>query len=245
MKYIDINCDVGEGIDNEEFIMPFIQSCSIACGGHSGDSESMKKVVQLALKYQVKIGAHPSYPDKINFGRKSMRMGRDELIESVQTQIENLMQIIDSQGAQLNHIKPHGALYNDIASNQSLARIFLEAVLPYKHKAVLYVPYNSGIERESLIQGFSIVHEAFADRAYSDDLSLVSREQKEALITNIEQVYRQVSEIFYSNKVLSISNKSLYLKADTYCVHSDTQNALEIVKFLYHKLVKKIEFEDL
>ena len=239
MKEIDINCDVGEGIDNEGFIMPFIQSCSIACGGHSGDSDSMNKVVQLALKHQVKIGAHPSYPDKINFGRKSMLMGRDEMIKSIRSQIDNLMQIIENQGASLNHIKPHGALYNDIAKSVRLARLFLEAVLPYKQKGILYVPYNSAIEREALIQGFPILYEAFADRAYEDDLSLVSRDKKDALITSTEEVYRQVSEMFYSNKVRSVSSRTLNIKADTYCVHSDTLNAVEIVKFLYDKLVKK------
>lgn len=242
---MDINCDVGEGINNESFIMPYIQSCSIACGGHSGDINSMKKVVQLALKYQVKIGAHPSYPDKINFGRKPMQMEVNELIKSIRDQIDNLMQIIKNEGAYLNHIKPHGALYNDIAKNKKLASLFLEAVSPYKQKAVLYVPSNSAVETEALAQGFSVIHEAFADRMYNNDFTLVSRNQKGALITNPEQVYRQVSEMFYSNKVVSISNKTLSINADTYCVHSDTKNAVEIVKLLYDKLIKKTEPEDL
>ena len=120
--------------------------------------------------------------------------------------------------------------------------MFLEAILPYKKEIVLFVPYNSAIEKEALFQGFSILYEAFADRRYNDDLKLVSRHENGAIITDPSLVYKQVSEMYLSNKVTSISNKKLRIEAATYCVHSDTQNAVEIVKVLYKKLVQKTSF---
>ncbi len=242
MKKIDINCDVGEGLNNEIFIMPYIQSCNIACGGHSGDANSMKEVVQLALKYHVKIGAHPSYPDKANFGRKSIQMSLNKFIDSIRNQIESLVEIVKKQGGHLNHIKPHGALYNDMASSVKISKMFLEAILPYKKEIVLFVPYNSAIEKEAILQGFTILYEAFADRRYDDNLKLLSRDEKGAIITNSNLVYQQVSEMFYFNRITSISNKKLMIEAATYCVHSDTKNAREIVKVLHKKLYQTSSF---
>jgi UPF0271 protein len=238
MKNIDINCDVGEGAKIEEHIMPYIQSCSIACGGHAGDADSMKSAVQLALKHQVKIGAHPSYPDRVNFGRKSMQMESEKLIDSLRNQIEDLIRVIEEQGGRLHHIKPHGALYNDLAINEDLAGVFLKAILPFKQSIALYVPYNSIIAKQAKELGFSILFEAFADRAYADDMSLVSRNEKGAVITSAEEVYSQVSDMFYSNTIETRSNKRLIIEADTYCVHSDTENAVEIVAYLHHKFLE-------
>lgn len=234
MGKIDINCDVGEGLNNEDKLMPYIQSCNIACGGHASSEKEMQNIVSLAIKYNVKIGAHPSYPDPENFGRKTMVMNPDELNKSVQKQINSLLQIAKKQGAALHHIKPHGALYNDIAKSNGLSVEFLDAIKPYKDKVKLYVPYNSAIERNALKKGFSIIYEAFADRNYNDDLSLVSRQEKKALITNPKEILQHVSEMVNTQKVTTVSGKRVPIKAATFCVHSDTENAIEIVKALYH-----------
>jgi len=234
MNKIDVNCDVGEGLNNEAELMPYIQSCNIACGGHAGSEKIMRNIVLLAKKYHVKIGAHPSYPDKENFGRKTMILDPDELKRTIQKQINSLLQIIKEQGATMNHIKPHGALYNDIAKNNELSLEFLDAIMPYKNEVKLYVPYNSAIEKNALKNGFSIVYEAFADRNYNDVLSLVSREEKEALITNPKKILQHVSEMVTTEKVTTVTGKKVPIKANTFCVHSDTENAIEIVKVLYH-----------
>jgi len=234
MNKIDVNCDVGEGLNNEAELMPYIQSCNIACGGHAGSEKIMRNIVLLAKKYHVKIGAHPSYPDKENFGRKTMILDPDELKRTIQKQINSLLQIIKEQGATMNHIKPHGALYNDIAKNDELSLEFLDAIMPYKNEVKLYVPYNSAIEKNALKNGFSIVYEAFADRNYNDVLSLVSREEKEALITNPKKILQHVSEMVTTEKVTTVTGKKVPIKANTFCVHSDTENAIEIVKVLYH-----------
>ena len=233
MKKIDINCDVGEGLNNEPKLMPYIQSCNIACGGHAGDEHIMQQVVALAIKHNVKIGAHPSYPDKENFGRKTVVMEAAKLKQSIQYQINILKKIVDEQGGILHHIKPHGALYNDIAKDNDLSLQFLEAIQPYKKEVKLYVPYNSIIEKMAVSKGFSIVNEAFADRNYNDDLSLVSRQEKDALILNSEEISKHVFEMFNDNRVTTISGKKIFIKATTFCVHSDTKNASEIVKHLH------------
>jgi len=235
MNRININCDVGEGVDNEVALMPYIQSCNIACGGHAGNKKMMEQVVKLALKHEVNIGAHPSYPDVENFGRKTMIIDPSELVESIQKQINLLNKIVIDQGGFLSHIKPHGALYNDISKNKELALHFINAILPYKNSVKLFVPFNSEIEICALNNGFSIVYEAFADRNYKEDLSLVSRNEKEAVITNVDVIKKRILEIINTEKVTTLSGKKVFIKASTFCVHSDTENAIEIVKKLHQK----------
>jgi len=235
MKELDINCDMGEGVNNEQVLMPFIQSCNIACGGHAGDEVLMKKVVELAIRHKVKIGAHPSYPDSENFGRKSMKMESQVLIEAIQSQINKLNHVVLEANTTLHHIKAHGALYNDIAKNKQIAKVFLTAILPFKNKIKLFVPYKSEIEKLALNQDFQIIYEAFADRNYSDDLSLVSRNKSKAVITNFEDVLEHISQMIKDEKVTTITGKKVTIKAATFCVHSDTENAVKIVKNIYQK----------
>lgn len=235
MKKIDINCDMGEGLNSDAELMPYIQSCNIACGGHAGNENSMIKVVALAIENKVKIGAHPSYPDKLNFGRKTVFMEPCELKKSIQDQVYELQRITVDQGSSLNHIKPHGALYNDIAKNKDLALHFLEAIKPFKRDVKLYVPYNSEIEKYALEQGFTIEYEAFADRNYNENLSLVSRQENNAVISNPVVILQHMLEMLNNGKVKTLSGKKIPIKATTFCVHSDTDNALEIVQMLFNK----------
>ena len=232
MKKIDINCDVGEGVNNEERLLPFIQSCNIACGGHAGDKQLMRKIVKLALTYKVKIGAHPSYPDKENFGRKSINISSSELKLSIQKQLHILNTIINDEGGKLHHMKPHGALYNDIAKNAALSLVFLEAIVNYKNITKLVVPFSSIIAKNALKQGFSIIYEGFADRNYNNDLSLVSRSEKNAVLTDISQIEKHVKGMLFNDEVTTILGNIVAIKATTFCVHSDTENAVEIVQKL-------------
>jgi len=235
MKQININCDVGEGLNNEAQIMPYIQSCNIACGAHAGDEQTISTVIDLAILHNVKIGAHPSYPDKINFGRKSIIISDDKLILSIQQQMNAILKIIQMKDSELHHIKPHGALYNDIAKSESLSLVFLEAIISFKNKAYLYVPFNSEIERQALKNGFQIKYEAFADRNYNDDLSLVSRTQENALLTDVDVIENHILLMLNKQKVKTVANNEKHIMADTFCVHSDTKYAIEIVKQLHKK----------
>lgn len=233
MKKISINCDIGEGVGNEKELMPFIQHCNIACGGHAGNSETMTEMVKLAIENDVAIGAHPSYPDRVNFGRKSMVIGADKLIESIQNQINHLIEIASINGAKVTHIKPHGALYNDIAKDKKLAETFIKAINPYKFEMKLFVPFNSVIERVAIENNFTVFYEAFADRNYNDDLSLLKRKDKNALITDVQTVVKHVSEMIKTGQVNTINNQKVEIKAQTFCVHSDSKNAVAIVKELF------------
>ncbi|MGB6153574.1 MAG: 5-oxoprolinase subunit PxpA [Pricia sp.] len=237
--FIDINCDVGEGAGNEAKLFPVISSCNIACGGHAGDAASMKRVVRLARKWKVMVGAHPSYPDKEGFGRESMDMTSDALKRSIHDQIAGLVAILKKENISLHHIKAHGALYNEIAKNPALASVFLEAVDIYKKDTLIYVPYASEIEKIAVSQGFSVAYEAFADRNYNSDLSLVGRVHPQALISSPEAVLKHVVRMVKHQKVRTLTAENVKIRADTFCIHSDTPAAIEIVMYLSKELPKQ------
>lgn len=233
---IDINSDVGEGIGNEYQLLPLLSSCNIACGGHAGNETTIREVIKLALQNNVKIGAHPSYPDKENFGRISISISPDKLIESIQQQLLAFATICNEENAAFHHIKPHGALYNDIAKNSELATLFLKAITPYKKNVKLYVPYNSVIEKIALENNFSILNEAFLDRNYNDDLSLVSRKLPNSLLENKIEIVKHLIQIIKNEKVITVNGAFIYIKADTYCIHGDTSSAFEILTYLHKEL---------
>ena len=227
---LNINCDLGEGLNNEHIIMPLIDSCNIACGGHAGDNGSMIECVEISIKNNVKIGAHPSYPDKINFGRKKIDISPSELSYSIISQIESLETIADSYGLELNHIKAHGALYNQMIIDAELSNLYLDTIKDFKKKCSLYIPYKSEIEKIALKKGFSIIYEVFGDRNYNDDLSLVSRNNENALITDPDTVVNHIKTIKETESVKTINGNFKKIKFDTICIHSDTNNSIEILK---------------
>ena len=216
--------------------MPLLSSCNIACGGHAGDVATMKSVALLAKQYQVKVGAHPSYPDKENFGRSSLKITSKDLIQSIREQVIVFASVLRKENIPFHHIKPHGALYNDIAKDEELAMAFLTAIKEYREKVFLYVPYGSVIEKLSLEKGFKIKYEAFADRNYNNDLSLVSRNKATAVLQSPEKVLEHVKCIASQGKVKTISEDFIKIKVDTYCIHGDTPSALQILTYLSKEL---------
>lgn len=236
---VDINCDVGEGIGNEKELFPYISSCNVACGGHAGDAETMAGIVRLARKHHVKLGAHPSYPDTKNFGRVSVRLPKKQLILSIRQQLAAFTSVLKAEFAPLHHIKPHGALYNDIARDVVLARTFLEAVDDFRRRAILYVPYGSVVEKEAAALGFQVAREAFGDRNYNVDLSLVSRVLPNALIEIPSKVLHHVTSIIRDQKVITITGIPVPMEADTLCIHGDTPTALEILVYLSSELPRQ------
>ncbi|MDO1514488.1 LamB/YcsF family protein [Maribacter confluentis] len=235
-KSIDINCDVGEGVGNEEKLFPLISSCNIACGGHAGSAESIAICLQLAKIHEVAIGAHPSYPDRENFGRVSMTISHTTLIRQIREQLKVFTNICNKLDMPLHHIKPHGALYNDIANNRNLALVFLNAVEPYRENTYLYVPYGSLIAELAISAHWDIKREAFADRNYHTDLSLVSRKEENALITNAKDVWEHLLLMVKENHVKTIENMNVPIHADTYCFHGDTPAASDILTYITSKL---------
>ena len=227
---ININCDLGEGLNNEHIIMPLINSCNIACGGHAGDNESMIQCIEIAIRNNLQIGAHPSYPDRLNFGRKKIDISSSEFSHSIINQVESLEQIASSYGKEINHIKAHGALYNEMINDSDIADFYLDTVKDYKESCSLYVPYNSKIEKLALKKGFNIIYEVFGDRNYNDDLSLVSRDKENAIINSPDNVIKHLKPIVESNTVKTITGNYNEIKFDTICIHSDTNNSIEILK---------------
>lgn len=238
MKTIHINCDLGEGGEHDKELMPLISACNIACGGHAGTLETMQHTVDLAMEHGVEIGAHPSYPDKENFGRKSVQMNIEELKRSLVAQILSLKQITEAEGTVLTHVKPHGALYNDAQKDPQIAAIIIESILEFGDELVLYAPEKSAIS--DLAEGkLKLRYEAFADRNYTADGSLVSRKKSNALITQKEEVLTHLLSMVQEGKITAENGQKISTRATTFCLHSDTPNAVEILRYLHKEMAAK------
>ena len=239
-KYlVDFNCDVGEGVDNEAQLFPFISSCNVACGGHFGDEASMVETIQRAMAHNVKIGAHPSYPDTKNFGRKVMDISASELRNSILEQLTAFQKVATKLGASVFHVKPHGALYNQMAKDANLAYLFLEVIKESGLPQRIYASFGSKIARLAEKSGVDVLYEAFADRNYQEDGSLVPRNFKDALISEPSQVLKHVLAMIKKGEVITLSRKRVRIKADTICVHGDTPTAFEILQYLSSELPKQ------
>ncbi len=236
---IDINADLGEGIGNEAQLMPFLSSCNIACGGHHGDAISMKHSVKLANIHNVKIGAHPAFPDKKKFGRVLMDISSEDLFKSLQDQVNALINVTNKEGIALNHVKPHGALYNLAAKDAETAKIIVKVVKSIGLPIQLYVPYNSVIAAIATQNKIPIVYEAFADRNYNDDLSLVSRQHKQAIIEDHEAMFKHVYSIIRNNTLKTLLGREIEIKAETFCIHGDHPKAIILIRELKKRLEKK------
>lgn len=236
-KTIDINADLGEQItqNSDAQIMPYISSCNIACGGHAGDDLSIAETINLALDHNVAIGAHPSYPDKENFGRKIMSISHEKLFKSLTSQLLLIQYLCEEHGTELKHVKPHGALYNAAAKDKSLAELICRLVKKVGSKIKLFGPPGSMIERTALKNNIPFVAEAFADRQYESDGSLRSR-SLEGSVLSIEESMRQAQEIAINNRVMS--DDWIPMKAQTICLHSDTNNAASLAKHINQTIRK-------
>lgn len=232
---VNINCDLGEGMTNDALLMPYLQSCNIACSGHAGDKDSIARTIDLAKQFNVAIGAHPSFPDKINFGRQIMRIPPNKLIDSICEQVNLFQQMAYLKEVDMHHIKLHGALYNQAAADQKTAEIVMEAFQLIKGTFKIYVPYRSALSNAAQ-NHYEIIHEAFIDRTYQDDLSLTNRAEANALISDPAAAWAQLESIWRKKRVTSVNGNRITLEADTFCVHGDSENALSILKFIHQKL---------
>lgn len=236
MLLFDINCDMGEGIGSDEAIMPFITSANIACGYHAGDEATMRQTILLAKHYGVKVGAHPSFLDRENFGRTEMDCSSDEVYALVTKQISIIKKIADECGVALHHIKPHGALYNMAARDKALAAAIAKAVKDAGENLVLYGLSNSCLISEAKAIGLQTASEVFADRTYTEDGSLTPRSQPNALIENEDQAINQVLQMVKEKTVTATTGKHVPLIAETVCIHGDGKNAVGFAKRLYEDL---------
>jgi UPF0271 protein len=241
---IDMNSDVGEsfgvyklGFDEE--VIPHITSANIACGFHAGDPGVMRKTVILAKQYGVEVGAHPGFPDLIGFGRRNIDATLEEIQDDVIYQTGALQAFAQSQGLRLQHVKAHGNLYNMAVANPKIWEAIAEALAEVDREIILVVLASS--KRESLLEigkrcGIRIAFEAFPDRAYHKDGSLVSRREKGAVIHDHEIVAKRALKMAQERKVIAIDGTEIMLQADTLCVHGDNPGAVEMVKRIRQEL---------
>jgi UPF0271 protein len=239
MQSIDLNCDVGEGYESDALIMPFISSANIACGYHAGDEATMIRTISVARKYGVAIGAHPSYPDKENFGRKSINLSADEVYQLVTEQIRILNDIASDMGMPLHHVKPHGALYNTAATDPAIAMAIAQAVVDFDTRMILYGLANSASGPAAKKLGLKFWNEAFADRTYTDEGLLTPRSETGALIENDETAIAQVWQMLESGTVYSTHGKPVALQPDTICIHGDGVHAVEFAEKIHAALKEK------
>jgi UPF0271 protein len=239
MKTIDINCDMGEGIGNDEQIMPYISSANIACGYHAGDEDSMKQTIELCKKYNVAVGAHPSYPDKENFGRTDMLLPSAEVYDIIVKQIRVLEKTAEESNVTINHVKPHGALYNMAARDRILSSFVALAIMDTNNKYILYGLSGSPMIKEGKNLGLKTASEVFADRTYKDDGSLTSRTKPGALIEDVDKAVAQALQMVKEGTVTSVTGKKIPIVAETICLHGDGHHAVEFAKAIHDALIKE------
>lgn len=236
---IDLNCDLGEEMPNDDAIFPFISSANIACGFHAGNSKTIEKSIQNCLTYNVKIGAHPSYNDRENFGRTEQHLSSNELKDIIAKQIEIVLAACEKQKAYLHHIKLHGALYNQSANEAAIAIPILETIRSIIPQAIIYGLSESVFNQIATEMGFRVKHEVFADRKYTSTKTLVSRKTHGAVITNHTEVLQQVEAFIQEKEFESIDKKKIMLKADSICLHGDGEHAVAFAKSIHHFLTEK------
>jgi len=241
MKYIDLNCDMGEIPDavfdgTQESLMPSLTSVNIACGGHAGDARTMKATIEQALRWHLAVGAHPGYADRANFGRVELNLAPETVAASVYEQVQALSAIAADCGAAVTHVKPHGALYNQAARNRALAQAIADGVAGWKRDVVLV-----GLAGSSMLDlfrgaGFRVAAEAFADRRYEADGSLRSRIFEDSLIRDPTEAGEQALHIVERRMVVASNGTEIAVDAQTICIHGDTPGAPQIATAVAQKL---------
>jgi UPF0271 protein len=232
MIVVDLNADLGEGCGADAELLTLVSSANIACGFHAGDAQTMLESVRKALKNGVAIGAHPSFPDRENFGRTAMSLPPETVYAQMLYQIGALATIVRAEGGQLRHVKPHGMLYNQAAKDAVLADAIARAVHAVDSNLILVGLAGSELIRAGERYGLATREEVFADRGYRADGSLVPRSEPGALIDDEEQALSQTLEMVRHGKVKSISGEWASVRAQTVCLHGDGEHALEFARRL-------------
>jgi UPF0271 protein len=252
-----LNCDLGERVNpNDELpdalIMPFINMANIACGFHASDPLTISNTIKLALTHNVSIGAHPSYNDRANFGRVSIRYTQEELIAIIQYQLGAIQAICLQQNTSLEYVKPHGALYNDMMKDLAIFESVCIAVSSFSKQhhdstkkslslVIQALPNTEQFESVAARYKLTLLFEAFADREYTDEGFLVSRQQHNAVIHDAEKIIQRCNMLITQHTFNSVNGKPLNLKVDTLCVHGDNPEAIDITQKLSDLLTKAVQ----
>ena len=235
MRSIDINCDMGESygnftVGNDDAVFPYITSCNIACGYHGGDPGTIQRTIESAIQFGVRIGAHPSYPDLVGFGRRKLSMSRTDLATAVKYQVSAVKGMTESSGGILSYVKPHGALYNTIAEDQEEAWVVYSAIKEIDPGLIVMGLAGSHCRDIAGNLGLRFIAEAFADRRYTEMGTLMGRNSPGAVLTNPNEATAQVISIILTEQITISADSKINIKADSICIHGDNPNAIEILK---------------
>ncbi|MGP4105617.1 LamB/YcsF family protein [Virgibacillus sp. L01] len=236
-KQIDLNCDMGESfgaytIGSDEKLLEFVTSANIACGAHAGDPTVMDRTVRLAKEHHVGVGAHPGFPDIAGFGRRMIDFSPDEIYRMVVHQIGGLQAFCTVHGFQMQHVKPHGAMYNLAAQNRDAADAITRAVYDVDSSLILFGLAGSELLAAGREAGLRVASEVFADRTYQADGSLIPRGRADAMISNVDAAVLQVERMVNEGVVCAATGEMVDIEADTICVHGDGEHAVTFVEKL-------------
>ena len=241
MYQIDLNCDLGESFGNykigmDEEVIPLISSANVACGYHASDPIVMQKTIAMTKKFGTAVGAHPGFPDLMGFGRRNLSVSPAEAKAYTLYQLGALDAFCRTQGVKMQHVKPHGALYNMAAKDYELARGICEAIYEFDKELIVLALSGGELVRAGQDIGLRTALEFFADRVYEEDGTLVNRRKEGAVITDENEALARVVRMIKENKLTAITGKDISIKADSVCVHGDGVKALEFVKKIREKL---------
>lgn len=230
---VHINLDVGEGVVDESQMYSLVSAVNIACGGHAGDNFTISTAIKRALEHNNQIGLHPSYEDRENFGRRSLKLPLDQLMNQWERQYDGFINILIQENATLNHCKPHGALYNDLLHDTLLSEAFVKSLSFFKKPLKIYTMQGSALHKEAERAGYEVEFETFLDRSYVSSLKLTPRSQDGAVLEEPKEVLEQLYHLKNKNGLYSLTGEWIPIEANTFCLHSDHTNTLSILNYLH------------
>ena len=240
---ININCDLGESskfhsTENDPLLLEIVNSANIACGYHAGDQPTMEKTVEISKRNNVSIGAHPSFKDPENFGRKRLNLPPTEIKKLIIDQISILSDVANNKGIKVTHVKPHGALNNMACENYDLAKVISESIIETNKDLIFLVPTGSQMEKAGKKLNLRVATEIFADRNYEDDGNLISRKKNNAIISDPEIAKKHVIKMIETQALNCLSGKQIPCEIDSICVHGDGKSAVSTAKEIKKGLIK-------
>ncbi|MFQ1022299.1 5-oxoprolinase subunit PxpA [Avibacterium paragallinarum] len=239
MQHIDLNVDLAEGCGNDQRLLQLVTSANVACGLHAGDFNEMRKAIRWAKENNVRVGAHPSFPDRENFGRTNMQLSDEELKACLLYQLGAIKALCEAENVPLSYVKPHGALYNQAAKEESLATLIVKTIKAFDSELKLMGLSGSLMLNVAEQQGLGTISEVFADRHYLADGSLVPRSRADAMVESDEEAINQVLQMVLNGTVRSVDGVEVAINVDSICLHGDGEHAISFADKIRQALIQR------